>query len=142
MVSLDRQIKELQSELHICTKKEPNFAEALKLTLKFLGTPAETWKKADKERKIMVHRLIFTENPKYSHINGFGTPKLSLPFYINRLLTGSQIGLVDPRGVEGASAVSINTLRLNSQQLTSVSCSLIELYRLSFWGSTPSQFVQ
>jgi len=101
--ALDQKIAELKGNLEkLENKKEPNFEEALNLTLRLLGTPAETWKNADREQKIMVQKLIFEENPKYSHKNGFGTPKLSLPFYINNILglkNSSDFELVEVRGV-------------------------------------------
>ena len=81
---LDSRVKELEENLEI--KKVPNFDEALKLTLNFLRTPAKIWKKADRKLKIMIHNMIFTENPTYCLQTGFGTPKLSLPFYINQYL--------------------------------------------------------
>ena len=96
--SLDQRIKELQSSLE--NKKEPNFKEALNLTLRLLGTPAETWKSVSLEKKNLVHKLIFTENPKYSFLRGFGTIKLSLPFYIKDYVTGQNDVLVDPKGLE------------------------------------------
>ena len=91
---LDSKIKELKENLEI--KKEPNFYEALNLALNLLGTPAKIWKKADLKLKIMIHNMIFEENPTYSLKTGFGTPKLSLPFCINTLKNL----LVDPRGFE------------------------------------------
>ncbi|MGI6371207.1 MAG: hypothetical protein ACOX0G_02030 [Patescibacteria group bacterium] len=116
--------------------------EYIVVDYKSTSKDAETWKNSNKQLKILLHNMIFAENPTYSLNTGFGTPNLSLPFLLKQHIGGQNGDLVDPRGVEGASAVSINTLRLNSQQLTSVSCSLIERHRLSFWGSTPSQFVQ
>ena len=95
---LDKQIKEL--EVGSENKKAPDFNEALYLTLKFLGTPAETWKNSDRETKNMIHNMIFTENPTYSIKTGFGTPKLSLPFHIKRLIGDFSGELVDPKGLE------------------------------------------
>ena len=80
---LDKRVQELKQEL--INKKEPDINTALDLALDFIGTPAKTWKKADLKHKIMVHNMIFEENPRYSAKTGFGTPKLSLPFYINTL---------------------------------------------------------
>lgn len=77
---LDMKIKELKNKPE--NKKAPDMNEALSLIFKFIGTPAETWKKPDRNLKIMVHNMIFTENPIYSFQKGFGTPKLSLPFSI------------------------------------------------------------
>jgi len=91
---IDKRIKEIQKEPE--TKKTPELNEALDLTLKLLGTPAETWKNSDKPTKIMLHGMIFAENPRYSVKTGFGTPKLSLPFHIKRYICGSDIDLVDP----------------------------------------------
>jgi len=98
---LDQRIKELKYSMD--NKKEPDFEEALNLTLKFLGTPAETWKNADRERKIMVHKLIFEENPRYSFQRGFGTPKLSLPFYIKHYVMGQNDDLVEVEGIAPSS---------------------------------------
>lgn len=80
---LDSRVKELQENLE--NKKEPNLYEALNLALDLIGTPAKIWKKADLKLKIMVHNMIFEENPRYSAKTGFGTPKLSLPFCIKSL---------------------------------------------------------
>jgi len=90
---LDKQIKEL--EVGSENKKAPDFDEALNLTLKFLGTPAQTWKNSDKAMKSIIHNMIFTENPSYSVKTGFGTPKLSLPFHIKRLLGAKSNDLVE-----------------------------------------------
>ncbi len=95
---LDKRIKELE---HQCKKqKTPDISEALKLTLKFLGTPAETWKNSSKQLKIVLHNMIFSENPEYCLNTGFGTPKLSLPFHINDHIGGGNGDLVDLRGFE------------------------------------------
>jgi len=90
--TLDKMAKDLKSGAK--NKKEPNFEEALNLTLKFLGTPAETWKKADRNLKNMVHNMIFQENPGYCAETGFGTPKLSLPFSIKYYIVGKKSDLV------------------------------------------------
>jgi len=44
--------------------------------------------------------MIFSENPTYSVKNGFGTPKLSLPFLIKQYIADLKSNLVEPRGVE------------------------------------------
>ncbi len=98
---LDERVKELKKELN--NKKEPDFHGALDLALKFIGTPAEIWKKPDKKLKMMVHRLIFEENPRYSLKTGFGTPKLSLPFRIKEYVMAYKKGMVEVAGVAPAS---------------------------------------
>lgn len=98
IVELDGRISTLKESLK--NKNEPDFEEALNLTLKFLGTPAETWKLSGKETKIMLHNMIFRENPKYSLNNGFGTPKLSLPFGLRDLFGALNNKMVELRGVE------------------------------------------
>lgn len=95
---LDTRVKELKKELE--NKKDPKFEEVLELALKFIGTPARAWKKANKELKIKIHNLIFEENPRYTANTGFGTPKLSLPFYINQHLTTPEGVMVDQGGIE------------------------------------------
>ncbi len=95
---LDQQVKDLRT--NVVYKKEPNFEEALQLTLKFLGTPAETWTRSGIELKNMVHNMIFTANPKYSLINGFGTPNISLPFRLEEYINMSNSNLVDRRRLE------------------------------------------
>lgn len=95
---LDARAKELKKELE--NKKDPKFEEVLDLALKFLGSPAETWEKADKKLKIQIHGLIFEENPRYSFQGGFGSPKLSLPFYINQHIGTPESLVVDRRGFE------------------------------------------
>ena len=47
----------------------------------------------------MVHNMIFEENPEYSANRGFGTPKLSLPFYIKYYVLNENNQLVELRGV-------------------------------------------
>jgi len=94
---LDARAKELINALK--NKKEPDFEEALDLALNFIGTPAETWKKPDRKLRIMVHNMIFEENPRYSANMGFGTPKLSLPFYIKHYVMDPEKELVEVRGV-------------------------------------------
>jgi seryl-tRNA synthetase len=89
---LDNKIKELEKGLK--NKKEPNCEEALDLTLKFLGTPGEYWENADPETRILIHRLVFPENPAYSFQNGFGTPKLSVPFYLKHYIADSKSTMV------------------------------------------------
>lgn len=98
IVELDNRIVELKKGLE--NKKEPNFEEALNLTLQFLGTPAETWKLSSKELKTMVHNMIFEVNPKYSLKDGFGTPKVSLPFGLRDLFGALNNNMVDHRRVE------------------------------------------
>ena len=82
------------------TKKEPNFEEALDLALKMLGTPAETWNSKRLKLKTLLHGLIFPVNPSYSLKGGFGTPSLSLPFYIKDHLGTEKSIMVDPTGFE------------------------------------------
>ena len=81
-------------------KKAPDINEALNIAIQFLGTPAQTWKKASLELKNTIHRMIFTENPTYSLETGFGTPKLSLPFYIKQHLNNHTGDMVDLRRLE------------------------------------------
>jgi hypothetical protein len=45
----------------LANKKEPDFEEALSLTLRLLGTPAETWNNAGQELKTMIHTMIFED---------------------------------------------------------------------------------
>lgn len=96
--ALDQRINELKNSLQ--NKKQPNFEEALDMTLQFLGTPAETWQHSSKELKTMVHNMIFEENPKYSLKGGFGTPRLTLPFGLKDVIRAFNLDLVEPRGVE------------------------------------------
>lgn len=95
---LDLQMQSLQQSLE--NKKEPDFEEALELTLQLLGTPAITWEKSGQELKTMLHGMIFETNPSYSLKGGFGTPRLSLPFSIKRHLMAIKNDLVDPTGFE------------------------------------------
>jgi site-specific DNA recombinase len=94
---LDSEIREI--DLLKKNKKMPDINEALKLTLKFLGTPAETWKNSNKQLKILLHSMIFAENPSYCLNTGFGTPKLSLPFMLKQHVDGQNGDLVELRGV-------------------------------------------
>ena len=98
-------IEELDKEVTVLnedpeTKKLPDIREALKLVLRFIGTPAETWRKASPEAKILLHNMIFTENPQYSLATGFGTPKLSLPFSIKQFFFDPEMKLVEYRRLE------------------------------------------
>ncbi len=95
---LDRQIKKLQSEFK--NKKTPDVNAALNLMLRFLGTPAETWKNSSKQLKIVIHNMIFAENPKYCLNTGFGTPILSLPFHIKEYIDPENDDLVDLPRIE------------------------------------------
>ena len=95
---IDMRIKEIDTDAK--NKKTPEFSEALNLTLRFLGTPAETWNNSSKQVKILLHNMIFTENLRYSLKGGFGTPKLSLPFGIKQALCVKKNNLVDPSGFE------------------------------------------
>ena len=97
---LDKQIKALQNEFK--NKKTPDINTALNLMLKFLGTPAKTWKNASKQLKVIIHNMIFAENPRYSLNTGFGTPILSLPFHIKEHIDGQNGDLVDSTGFEPA----------------------------------------
>jgi len=94
---LDKRAKEIDTKVE--NKKTPDFVEALNLTLKFLGTPAETWVNSSKQLKIVLHNMIFAENPNYCLNTGFGTPKLSLPFHIKQHIDGNNDDLVEVRGV-------------------------------------------
>ena len=94
---LDVRIRELETKNE--NKKTPDLTEALKFTLKFLGTPAETWVKANKQLKIILHNMIFAENPSYSLNTGFGTPKLTVPFGIKQFVGAQNGDLVEVRGV-------------------------------------------
>ena len=105
---LDKRIKKLDEKEEI--KKTPDFIEALKLTMKFLGTPAETWLNSSNQLKIVLHNMIFAENPSYCLNTGFGTPKLSLPFHIKDHVDGENGDLVDPTGIEPATS-SLQTRR-------------------------------
>ena len=80
-------------------KIEPDFKEALELTLRLLGTPAKTWNSTLYALKSMVHHMVFAQNPTYSFKDGFGTPNLSLPFHITDHVDTVKDDLVDPRGV-------------------------------------------
>ncbi len=93
---LDQRIVAIKKTL--ANKKEPDFEEALSLTLRLLGTPAETWENVGLELKTMVHNMIFTENPKYTLQTGFGTPSLSLPYTIKDHVTTENERLVEVAG--------------------------------------------
>lgn len=90
---LDSRVKDLKKTTQ--NKKDPDFEEALDLALKFLGTPAETWRKPNRDLKILVHNMIFEENPKYSLKTGFGTPKLTLPFSLKQYFLPNKSSMVD-----------------------------------------------
>ncbi len=79
---LDKRLRELEGVQE--TKKVPDITEALDLLFRLVGTPAETWIKASSEAKNSLYNMIFTEPLRYSLTTGFGTPKLSLPFSINK----------------------------------------------------------
>lgn len=83
----------LEKQLH--HEIMPNIDEAMSLALKFIGTPASFWKRADLSRKGRLHNLIFVENPRYSRNMGFGTPKLTPPFHIKSYVGGQIYNLVD-----------------------------------------------
>ena len=85
--TLDKRLKSLGSETE--TKKVPDINEALDLLLRFVGTPAETWVKADPEGKTTLYNMIFAKPLRYSLETGFGTPELSLPFSINEHFSDS-----------------------------------------------------
>ena len=91
-------------------KKEPNFEEALALTLRLLGTPAETWQKVGLELKRMVHSMIFTNDLSYSLEKGFGTPSLSLPFSIKDHITVENGKVVEVARVSLASRMATLTV--------------------------------
>jgi hypothetical protein len=98
---LDTQIRELSRDAE--RESTPNIEEALELTFRLLGTPAETWLSSSKNTKIMLHNMIFVENPTYSVNTGFGTVKLSLPFLLKKDNLVTKCSMVDPAGVEPAS---------------------------------------
>lgn len=98
IAELDQQIKTLDVPTE--TQKAPDFDEALSLTLRLLGTPAETWLASDKQSKTVLHNLMFAEKLTYSVNTGFGTPKLSLPFLLNELVPAHEGNLVDRWGFE------------------------------------------
>lgn len=100
---LDQRVMAIKKVL--ANKKEPDFEEALSLTLRLLGTPAETWENVGLELKTMVHNMIFTENPKYTLQTGFGTPSLSLPYTIKDHVTTENERLVEVARVALASIV-------------------------------------
>ncbi len=99
---LDRQIRKFNNESG--TKKVPDITEALSLVFRFVGTPAETWKNASYEAKILIHNMIFIQNPKYSLATGFGTPVLSLPFSIKQHFDDLDSNMVDPTRFELATS--------------------------------------
>lgn len=105
---LDQRALEIKNSM--VNKKEPNFEEALTLTLKLLGTPAETWENVGQELKTMIHNMIFMENPKYALKTGFGTPSLSLPFSIKDHIVGQKGELVEVAGVAPASSADVFAL--------------------------------
>ena len=99
--ALDSEIRKM--DLIKENKKTPDINEALKLLIKFLGTPAETWKNSNKQLKILLHNMIFAENPTYSLNTGFGTPNLSLPFLLKQHIGGQNGDMVELAGVAPAS---------------------------------------
>lgn len=105
---LDQRIKQLERDAK--AENTPDISHALDLTFKFLGTPALAWEKADKQMKIMLHNMIFIENPTYSLNTGFGTPKLSLPFQLIKDVGSKNIDLVDLARIELASERSAGTV--------------------------------
>ncbi len=97
---IDKKINLLNLANSKSNKKEPDINEALYLAFRLLGTPAKTWINSDKQTKIMLHDMIFTENPIYSVKTGFGTPKLSLPFLLMQHIDNLKSNMVELRGVE------------------------------------------
>ncbi len=96
--SLEQQLNDLSTER--TPDKIPNMGEAIDHTLRFLGTPAETWLASDRNTKITLHSMIFAENPSYSVKDGFGTVKVSLPFLLTDQICVPEGTMVDQRGVE------------------------------------------
>jgi len=90
---LAKKVDELEREPE--NKKAPDMSEALNIVFRFLGTPAETWKNANKQGKVMIHNMIFAKNPTYSLKTGFGTPVLSPPFHIKEHISDQNNDLVE-----------------------------------------------
>ena len=95
---LDAEMKALTNEQS--TEKTPDVEEALSLAFQFLGSPAKAWLKSDTQKKLLLHKMIFEENPVYSVMSGFGSVKLTLPFQLPEAVMAFQSTMVDPRGVE------------------------------------------
>lgn len=101
----ESKIEELTNEieeLNATSQTQPKikFDDALEEVLDFIGTPHKYWKKADIEGKHMIHRLMFTEKPTYNKQDGFGTPKVSLPFQLNSQFESKDKCLVEMPRVE------------------------------------------
>ena len=90
------------SRLKKQSSKTDNFDydEAWDEVRNFLRTPAKYWGSASLEGKFMVHNLIFLENPTFNLKNGFGTPKISLPFAIKGILSDAKFAHVGREGFE------------------------------------------
>ena len=104
----EQRVEDLSGEIEEINRstlndKDVDFEEALVEVLDFVGTPLKYWKKTDMEGKHMLHSLIFSENLAYNAQDGFGTPKVSLPFQLNSQLGSVNKVLVEMAGVEPAS---------------------------------------
>ena len=105
----ESKIETLENEILALKKQTPpseylNCDDAIAEVLHFVGTPADYWQKTNLEGKYMLHKLIFTANPRYDAQNGFGTPEISLPFTIKDAFSNSVSSQVDRTGLEPATS--------------------------------------
>jgi len=103
----ERKVSELQKQKLSMADKIENgmqtskpFEEVLEHATSFLANPYMLWKSGNLELQKLVIKLAFTARLPYCRINGYRTPKTSLPFKMLASISNAKKGLVELSGIE------------------------------------------
>lgn len=110
ITAYERKIVALENEKHLASEKLENsfkpkatFGQMIELSTRFLESPGKLWNSGNITLQKLVLRLVFTERLAYHRIEGYRTPKTTLPFKALGAIQGDKKGGGAPGGKFGFS---------------------------------------
>ncbi len=103
----ERKIASLENEKLLASEKLENsfkpkatYGQMLELSMRFLANPCKLWESGNINLQKLVLRLAFSERLAYHRIEGYRTPKTTLPFKVLGGFEGDSKAMVHPARFE------------------------------------------
>ena len=100
IVTLEREKLVLKEKLTSDRAPKGSFEELFELALAFLANPYKLWESGDLALRKLVLRLTFAEQLRYCPIEGFRTPKTTMPFKLLESFQAGENKMARPTGFE------------------------------------------
>ena len=96
----------IQERLANAARPASSFEDTLRTALAFLANPWKLWESQRLEDRRTVLKLTFADHLRYLRGEGFRTASLSLPFNVLGGMSGGDVQMARPRGIEPLTSCS------------------------------------